>query len=281
MPASGRPGGSTPEGGQVGDGAGHQPLAAGLVDRRRAAARGPRRRARRARRTARWPARPDRRRRRPGHARGTRPADSAGSGGQGGVLDPDPHGQQDRVEHREDDRGDPGGVHQRQRDALDDDRDVVGVRAGTGTGPACTGASPGTTITRVFHRAAEGGDAPPAQRLRREHQRPASTRRAARRNVGARVPRPRPARRPAARCAARTIERVVPETGLDAAALERTRRRCAWRRRARRAARAPTRATRTVKAARLVTADARRPSPVARSSTSSEQKPGPMASSTP
>src|SRR3954454_16014759 len=52
----------------------------------------------------------------------------AGEGGQGGVLDPDPHAEQDRVEHREDHGGDPPRVDQGQGDALHDDRDVVGVR---------------------------------------------------------------------------------------------------------------------------------------------------------
>src|ERR1700753_1472398 len=43
------------------------------------------------------------------------------------VLHPDPHGQQQGVGHGEAERGEPGGVDERQRDPLDDDGDVVGV----------------------------------------------------------------------------------------------------------------------------------------------------------
>src|SRR5687767_11382911 len=45
---------------------------------------------------------------------------------QGGVLNPDADRQQPGVEDGEDGRGDPRGVHERQRDALEHDRDVVG-----------------------------------------------------------------------------------------------------------------------------------------------------------
>src|SRR3954447_10019826 len=45
-------------------------------------------------------------------------------GRQSGVLHPDPDRQQHGVEDREHDRGDPAGVHQRQRGALEHDGDV-------------------------------------------------------------------------------------------------------------------------------------------------------------
>ena len=83
----------------------------------RGAARGPRRRARPGRRTARWRARPVRHRRCTGRssgspcgrrrARGGRSVGRAGERGQCGVLHPDPHRQEARVEHREDHGGDP------------------------------------------------------------------------------------------------------------------------------------------------------------------------------
>ena len=92
----------------------------------RAAARGPRRRARRGRRRARWPGRPVR------HLRctGRRHRDRArvGKRRRGRRSRPDADGEQARVEHGEHEGGDPAGVDQRERDPLDDDGDVVGVR---------------------------------------------------------------------------------------------------------------------------------------------------------
>ena len=89
--------------------------------------------ARRGRRAARWPARPVRRRRPRGRARTA--AASRGRVASAASSHADPHGQQRGVGDGEHDRGEPGGVHERQRDPLDDDGDVVGVRE-EAVGPA-------------------------------------------------------------------------------------------------------------------------------------------------
>ena len=48
--------------------------------------------------------------------------------GQGSVLDPDAHAEQEGVDHREEDRGDPRRVHQRQGRALHHNGDVPLLR---------------------------------------------------------------------------------------------------------------------------------------------------------
>ena len=87
---------------------------------------------------------------------------------QRGVLDLDPRAQQSGVEHREDQGGEPRGVHQRQRDALDDDRDVVGMRdhpVGPAGDPRRTRNDDDAGVPLVPER----GDAPPPQALCGEH----------------------------------------------------------------------------------------------------------------
>ena len=83
-------------------------------------------------------------------------------------------GEQRGVEHGEDQRGDPGGVHQRQRDPLDDDGDVVGV-AEEPVGPRRHRRQPRHDDHAGVPARAEGGDAPPAQGLGRARRAPAST----------------------------------------------------------------------------------------------------------
>ena len=80
-------------------------------------------------------------------------------------LAADPHRQQRRVEHRERRRGDPRRPGQRQRESLDDHRDVVRV------GEPAVRSRPHQRFPGQHDHArrpalAERGDAPPAQRVR-------------------------------------------------------------------------------------------------------------------
>ena len=164
-------------------------------------------------------------------------------------------------------------VHERQRDALDDDRDVVGVARAAGRGrerpaPARARRSRGCSTAGRGWRcttSAAPGRRPPAR---------ASTRPAAAGTSGRRDPRldQRADQQPGVQ---HDHERVVPLPGLDAAALAGSTRRCAWRRPARPAARAPTSADQDGER------DQAGHDASARSSTSSEQKPGPIAISMP
>ena len=117
------------------------------------------------------PARPDRRRR-PGRRRRSqsRPRSRRRRRGQRPVLAADPHGEQPGVEHGEHQRRHPGRVHERQRDALGDDRDVVRVpqppvrargrpaAARARRSPGCSSAPPASRCTT---------SAAPAPRARR------------------------------------------------------------------------------------------------------------------
>src|SRR5690554_5087493 len=98
-------------------------------------------------------------------------------GGQGPVLGADPHREERRVGHGEDEGGDPGVVDERQREALDDDGDVVRVaQPPVAVGPAGHERQVRHDDDAGVPARPERRDAPPAQRLgpegEREHDPP-------------------------------------------------------------------------------------------------------------